>query len=193
MKLASHNSWTYLKPKTILQKLIAFTAKCQEVDIYKQYNKYNVRGFDLRIRLNDDNKVTICHNLVEYKNSSNILKSTLSYLNDKRDTNVRVMLECRNKIQDTQKQRDWFIKYCRHLEEAYPNIRFYGGTITGESTILYNFGHYVDVEGNYSSWPKKSNPLVGLYPYKYAKKHNKDIINKGSTHEYLMIDFANIQ
>lgn len=195
MKIASHNSWTYLKPKTLLQKAINFTAKCQEVNIIKQYTNYNVRCFDLRIRLNDDNKLVISHGLVEYKNSEQALKSTLLYLDSKKDVACRVMLECRTKKQDSKAQREWFIRYCKYLETTFTNIKFFGGKVTDDNTILYDFGNRVTLDGDYSSWPKKSNPLVALCPEKYAKKHNKEILAKNASNpaEYFMIDFVNIQ
>lgn len=192
MKLGSHNSWTYLSPKTLLQKAIKFTAKCQEVNIVQQYEQYNVRCFDLRIKLNSKNKMTISHGLVEYKNSEQALKATLYYLNTKKDVVCRVMLECRTKKQDTPKQREWFVRYCKHLEETYTNIKFFDGTITDTGIKLYDFNNKVQVLGNYSSWPKKSNPLVALYPYKYAKANNHKILLEAPEVDYFMIDFVNI-
>ena len=49
MKLASHNSLSYIKPKKWWEKLINFTSKCQSYDIETQY-EYGVRLFDIRIR-----------------------------------------------------------------------------------------------------------------------------------------------
>ena len=50
--LGSHNTMSYLTPRNWFYKLIAFTAKCQSKSIQEQYEKYDVRLFDLRFRFN---------------------------------------------------------------------------------------------------------------------------------------------
>ena len=53
MNIGTHNSLTYLTPKKWWQKLIKFTAKCQEVDYEKQY-ELGARVFDIRLWYDDD-------------------------------------------------------------------------------------------------------------------------------------------
>ena len=52
----SHNSWTYLKPRTLIGCIFRWAGRCQSHSIVEQYEKYGVRIFDLRIKL-DKNKI----------------------------------------------------------------------------------------------------------------------------------------
>ena len=81
MILGSHNSWSYLTPIKILHKLIAFTARCQRVDIKTQYEKYGVRCFDLRIRF-INNVPCVVHNFIVYCSLIDIVPD-LEYLDSK--------------------------------------------------------------------------------------------------------------
>lgn len=197
MEFMTHNSWTFMKPRTFAMKLINFTAQCQEVDIQTQYEKYNVRIFDLRIRLNNG-KPVIAHGLVEYKNSPAQIEKDLAYLNSKANTYCRVFLEIRTAVGDTQKQRDWFINYCKHLEDTYNNIKFCGGYPTYNTGIqYYKFKYSLPrTIGAHASWATK-NKLDDLYPRGYAKKHNKESVIKffqeGNPDTYLSLDFVNIR
>ena len=48
MKLTTHNTMSYQKPKQLWAKIIPFVARCQSVDYIKQY-KLGAIGFDLRL------------------------------------------------------------------------------------------------------------------------------------------------
>ena len=66
MVIGSHNSWSFLKPKYFLLRFLSFTCKCQSKPIYEQYEYYNVRAFDLRLRFDKYGQMIICHNLFDY-------------------------------------------------------------------------------------------------------------------------------
>lgn len=72
MKLASHNSLSFTKPRKWWEKLINFTAKCQSHDIQTQYID-GVRLFDIRLRrdwvscYSHDYDAIAAHGLIEYK------------------------------------------------------------------------------------------------------------------------------
>lgn len=181
----SHNSWTFLKPRTFFGKLFSFIARCQSKNIQEQYEKYNVRMFDLRIKLKD-NKPIIAHGIFEY--SIEDLEKDLAYLNTK-DVYIRVLLEVRNSFKDTDKQRAWFINYCKQLEEMYQNIKFCGGNPTYTAIQYFKFKNSIpSIEGNYASSNK--NIVDDLWPWLYAKRHNKDIENTDK--EFIALDFVEI-
>lgn len=197
MKVMSHNSWSFLTPKSLFQKLINFTAKCQAVSIQEQYEEYDVRIFDLRVKLDSDNKITIAHGLVSYKDSIRHIITDLAYLNNKPDVYVRVFLEIRFACKDTEYQRIWFTNYCRYLETNYPNIKFCGGYPTYNTTVpYYKFKHNLPATvANHASYTTK-NVLDDLWPWLYAKRHNKKAVEdyiKSGTDKYLSIDFVNIR
>lgn len=187
----SHNSWSFLKPRTFFGKLIKFTAKCQEVNIKEQYEKYNARMFDLRVRLDNSGKLTLCHGLVYYSPKS--LSEDLQYLNNKKDVMIRVLLDIRFPREDTDKQRIWFTKYCSELEQNYPSIKFCGGNPTYAGIIYYKFKNPLpSIESCYAS-EDNSSRIDDLWPKRFAKKNNKKSLAKGTTKEYIALDFVNIR
>lgn len=185
----SHNSWTYLSPKTFLGKVFSFLAKCQSKTIKEQYEQYQVRVFDLRIRLNNKKQPTIAHGIFEY--SIENLQYDLSFLNQKK-ASVRVLLEISSEYKDTEAQRNWFINYCKQLEEMYPNINFFGGRPAYCGIKYYKFKNENPTikSGNASSINK--NKLDDLWPWLYAKLNNKKILNQVITEDCLILDFVEI-
>lgn len=85
MKLASHNSLSFVKPKKWWEKLINFTSKCQSHDIQTQYTN-GVRLFDIRLRrdwiscYSREYDAIAAHGLVEYRDI--IIPDVLDYLNE---------------------------------------------------------------------------------------------------------------
>lgn len=188
MKLASHNSMTYLPPKKWYLYPFRFIARCQSKSIVEQYEHYNIRMFDLRIAFDKDGDPEFRHGLIAYKGD---VYKTLQYLNSKKDVSVRILLEKGNKLHEvlfTLALADW--------QREYPNIKFFGGVKkkTWEPIILLPEGP--TYEDKYSSC--NTNYTTGSiwddwFPWLYAKFNNKKNIKKGTDKEYLMIDFVNIQ
>lgn len=190
MKIMSHNSWTFLKPRTFLGRIFNFTAKCQSKDIQEQYEKYNVRCFDLRLKLDKYNKATLAHGLFEYKIDN--LKNDLEYLNSKGDVSIRVLLEVRNSSQDTEIQRNWFIKYCKELEDDFQNLRLFGGYPTYNGVLQYfkfKNGLIPSMDGQHASWTTKCK-IDDLWPWLYAKINNKKSYKRETDAEFLSLDFV---
>lgn len=193
MKLGAHNSFTYLKPRKWYTYPIKFTAQCQEVDIYEQYEKYGVRVFDLRIRKGSDGKVVLAHGLVEYKNSPEELSKALAYLDDKGDVMIRVLHEVRTFWQKSDEQVKWFVSYCATLEKTYERIAFFGGCDASSGEKLFIFKHATpSSDGFHASWETKCK-LDDLYPKLYAKKNNRKWYERGSDKEVMFLDFVNIK
>lgn len=190
MKLASHNSWSYLSPKKWWMKLLRFTARCQDVDIKTQYEKYGVRCFDLRLKFKNDAPV-IVHNIVEYDIDSVGLSKDLEWLNSKKDVYIRIILDIRNKKEYTLKQKTLFIDFCTNAEKNFPWIKFWCGEGISDKKVLYKFIYSPSCEEKYSSVcsPKW---IDDWYPRFYAWKNNKKLKEKGTDREFLMIDFVNL-
>ena len=187
-KIMSHNSWTFLKPIGFFAKIFNFTAKCQDKNIQEQYEKYGVRMFDLRIRLNKNNKPVIAHGLFEYDATN--LTSDLNYLNTKRDVTIRVLLELRD---GGDSQKEWFIKYCSQLWINYPNINFCGGYATcNNSKIYFKFTNpHPSCFGAHASCITK-NKLDDLWPKFFAFRNNWYYRKLDIEQEYLSLDFVNL-
>lgn len=63
--IASHDSFTYSKPKNFIYKLFTGIWRTQNVTLQKQYTNYKVRYFDIRI-YKDKDKWIICHGAVDF-------------------------------------------------------------------------------------------------------------------------------
>lgn len=75
----------------------------------------------------------------------------------------------------------------------YSNIKFCGGNPTYNGGIKYfKFKYNTPTsEGCHASWATKCK-LDDLWPWLYAKLHNKESRKKGTTKEYLSLDFIEI-
>ena len=67
MKLGSHNSLTYLKPKKWYMCFFRFVAQCQSKSYEEQFES-GIRMFDVRLRpsKNINDEPIIAHGLMEY-------------------------------------------------------------------------------------------------------------------------------
>lgn len=195
MILGSHNSWSYLKPKKLWMKALAFTAKCQEKNIVEQYDNYGVRCFDLRIRF-DGRTPHIVHNDFDYGRLNDI-KKNLQWLNDKGDVWIRILHDVRKEKDHTPASIENFKQLCESLKKDYLNIKFWcGRNLVGKWEQDYDFGPEPKCTELYASvCPPKI--VDDWYPHRYAKKNNKNIYkNIAPTlgeNEILLIDFVNIK
>lgn len=141
MNIGTHNSLTYLTPKKWWQKLIKFTAKCQEVNYEKQY-ELGARVFDVRLWYDDDMKMEIRHGRISYKIGYTILFRMLDFLEEKGDCYVRIICEedsfAKNDPIAIDKEK-CFIDDCKYIELLYNNIKFFGGNRKYDWKVLYNF------------------------------------------------------
>lgn len=190
MKLASHNSLTYLPCKKWYMIPFNFVAKCQRVSLERQYVKYGIRMFDFRVAFNKDSVPYICHGLMDYKGN---IYDFLEYLNKHKDTRVRIILEKEN----NKNSEELFVKFCKALEQSYPNIRFFGGIKKKGWKQLYKFKYNPKYDDKYAS-NNTANKTTGiiiddLYPYIYARLNNKKNIKKGTDKSWLFIDFIDIR
>ena len=187
MILASHNTMTYLPPTKWWMKIFNFMSKCQKVSIEDQYDLYGVRVFDLRISYDKKGIPKFRHGLTTYKGN---VEAVLSYLNSKPDVQVRLLLE--KSINKSDGQELLFIKDCIKWEKLYSNIQFFAGNRKCDWYKLYGFpDKEKDIEHLYSSM--QGNKLDDLFPYYYAKKHNKNNLNKTWDKSILMMDFVDIK
>lgn len=168
-------------------------AKCQDVNIIKQYDKYNVKCFDLRIRFDKNYNLIVAHNLAEYKITLKELEYYFRLFNYWEDCYVRVLLETRNKKQYYSNNNiELFKKHCEEWENKYPNIKFWCGRNLYNWKIDYKFKYSPSCEEKYSS-VCKPKLIDDWYPRIFAKKNNKKIKKEGTTKDILLIDFINYE
>lgn len=200
MKLASHNTFTFLTPRTWWMRLLAFTARCQRVNFDKQLD-CGAQMFDVRVRFKGSGVPIICHGLIEYQEYLPVTDSLL-YLNYccKRDDihyYCRMVLETKHP-DDFQLQS--FRALCKAYQDTFQDIVFFGGNDRSDWSCqhpVYDFGtpmpdideEHASTTALFSRFPR----LDDLWPWLYARLFNHRNIQTGTTHEWLMIDFVDIQ
>ena len=200
MKLASHNTFTFLTPRTWWMRLLAFTARCQRVNFDKQLD-CGAQMFDVRVRFKGSGVPIICHGLIEYQEYLPVTDSLL-YLNYccKRDDihyYCRIVLETKHP-DDFQLQS--FRALCKAYQDTFQDIVFFGGNDRSDWSCqhpVYDFGTPMpDIDEKHASttalFPRFPR-LDDLWPWLYARLFNHRNIQAGTTHEWLMIDFVDIQ
>ncbi len=208
MKLGSHNTMTYLRPKVFWQRLLPFIGRCQSVD-YKVQHSLGAVGYDLRLFWDDDGQLEYRHGFLRFPADN--IDEVLSYA----ETNniiVRVLLEVRsyNKvlIGNIDELRSRFKAYCSEIEKKYPSIIFFGGQESGSGEKLYTFktetsGLVIDeLHSSVTSLFKSNNKFLrmidDLFPIIYSLIKNEKNINsyrnnKEKENTYLYVDYVEIQ
>lgn len=189
-KLGTHNSMSYLKPLKWWHRPFHFMSKCQSVPINEQYEKYNARYFDFRVRQDNDGQWYFAHGQTLFFEHGVNINAVCEYLNTKSDVVVRLVLE---ELKRNATKEANFIALCDILHNTYENITFVGFNTKADWSSLYSYEnqpHYSCYEACSST---TGNILDDWCPYFYAKKYNKDNYAQGTTKDYLVLDFINIR
>lgn len=204
-RIGSHNSLTYLPPKRWWMRPFAWMARCQRVDYARQYYDYNVSVFDLRVWFDKHGNIQVRHGRMQYDISRDEIFSFLSFLNDTYSCSLRVILE-----------EDWrayhlpysgmaemyFRKFCSYIQNHYDHIKFFGGNRKCDWRVLYKFKSENDVclDDKYSSttslFKSKKQWLAkidDLWPWVYARLHNKENFANADENKCLFVDFVDIR
>ena len=196
--IGSHNSFSYLPPKAWWMRLFGFMGKCQRVNIQDQYEKYDARLFDIRVRFDKKEKVYLCHGFANYGYWDTI-KEALEWLKTRPEkVSVRVMLETGK---PHEREEGLFYNFCHNLCMSYPEINFFGGMRKFDFKVIYRFENKPKLIDRYSSTTSlfKSNSkflriIDDWIPIYYAKKYNrKNMELYKDTKKYLFIDFVDIR
>lgn len=208
MKLGSHNTMTYLRPKVFWQRLLPFIGRCQSVD-YKVQHSLGAVGYDLRLFWGDDGKLEYRHGFLRFPADN--IDEVLSYA-ESNNIIVRVLLEVRsyNKplISNIDELRSMFKAYCSEIEEKYPSILFFGGQESGSGEKLYTFKNdtgnlaieelHSSVTSLFKSHNKFLRMIDDLFPIIYSLIKNEKNIrayqnNKDKENTYLYVDYVEVQ
>lgn len=173
-------------------RLIAFTARCQRVDIKKQY-ALGVRCFDLRVRFNRHGLGIVAHGMVEYCFTASKIYGDLSWLDSQGDCMVRVLLEVRSSRRYNKRNVTLFRQFCSRIEDSYTNIRFWCGRNLYNWQRDYTFkGDEPTCQETYGSVVPGKKWLYGWWPWLYARTHNRKIRERGTDKDILLIDYVDI-
>lgn len=188
MKLASHNSWSYLPPMKWWMRPFAFAAKCQSKTIREQYEA-GARLFDLRVRFDKCGRTILAHGLIEYDASG--LEDDLRWLNNQLDAViVQVVLELSR--YDRSQEAD-FISWCKSVRRKYKNIYFAGYYRKFDWKPLLHCMVNPSIAGKFASAPsdKWYSKLNDLWPWLWAKMNNREVLDAYKDYDgWVMMDFV---
>ena len=203
MILASHNSWSYAKPKYWYMYPFRFMAKCQSKNIREQWNS-GVRMYDLRVFFDETGNLLIRHGLMSFNISPQELYKNLEFLNEKANMGytviIRVILEQNHKNKKQKLMEYYFRNFCISIEGLYTHVFFIEGVRKFDWQTIYSFNMPVTpvIEHKYSSttamfgggnskWYAKFDDF---WPWLYAFIHNDYNFAKYIDNScYLMLDF----
>lgn len=173
---SSHNTMTYRKPLQWWLRPLAFTARCQS----RPYQDQDAEAWDLRIFFTPKHGIQFRHGFFAY--DAHDFLQVLGYAND-HHKHVRFLLENRSFLNEEVEKygyRQRFRDLCEIVHHTFPNVRFYGGKDLYTGDVLYDF-HYLPKEMDlYSS--KSRFKIAGLWPWLWAKLHNKENLKELSSH-----------
>ena len=189
--LGSHNSWSYLQPKRWWMRPFRFMARCQRVDIRKQY-EMGVRCFDLRLLFDEWDGMEIAHGRMRYKYTPEQLACDLRWLHMKGDCYVRLIHEVRSRSRHTYYAIESFKDVCKRWGKNYPNIHWWCGRNLYNWEKDYDFGPEPSCEERHAS-VSKPRLVDDWWPWLYARMHNDAIRMVGTDKEILLIDYVDIK
>ena len=194
MKLASHNSWSYLPVRKWWMRPLNFIAKCQAFSIITQYYS-GVRMFDLRVRWCEDKGIfVLAHGIVTYDGE---YKYDLLWLDQsayKTDNPIYIRVLLEDSGRENFSVDAEFAMLCHRLQKEFKNLSFIGGWPARKRwrQKLFDFGteepsideQHVSVSGKWwqfvpERWAKKNNERVRII------KEEVEIIKS----DFLMLDF----
>lgn len=216
LRYASHNTFTYHKPKFWLLNLFRPFAVCQTKNLHDQIVQ-GVDTIDLRLLISKTGRVYISHGLYVIKPSlSEIVKEIKNTVEKfvKNKFYIRVLLEntCYDKYQEK-----IFIETCNYLKVVflpYKNIRLFGGTTKDLQTKIYTFTDdyktpiYSEVhasvgfgpwkeEQKFSKWTRFVNKMLSITPYlwelynrKRKRQMFKDLCSESNRENNIFVDFV---
>lgn len=203
MILGSHNTMSYQPIRQWWAKIISFAGRCQSVNLYDQFHKYNCRLFDFRVRYTKTGDLVFAHGLFEFHGHVHTYLKELNQYASEIDEPVycRIILESNSKMKDQDLQEEHFVYFCEKLEKDYPDIIFFGGERKYDWKKVYYFTSPDPVlDDKYSSTTELFGGKHGslrakiddIWPWLYAKLYNKKNKQKGTDKDCLFIDFVNI-
>lgn len=196
MVVGSHNSWSYSRARRWWLRPFQFVARCQRVDVRRQYVDHGVRCFDLRIRFGEDGDMEVAHGWMVYDVGGADVERDLEWFNQTGDCFVRVVHEVRTDRQHTQQSVKLFQRWCREAVERWPGIEFWCGRNLATWEKDYEFGNAPTCWEMYSS-VCKPKWIDDWWPWLFARLNNKKILATIDTHEpmadILLIDYVDIR
>lgn len=195
--LASHNSFSFLKPLHWYDRITIPWSKCQNLTIEQQLLD-GVRLFDLRIAFEGD-KIYVVHNHIKYALYEDI-KKYLDFLQDcvlkGNEIYIRIGLDMRKKPKNETEVVQKFMIFLEEFKQTYFRLKI-AGAIT-----FWNWDYIISspieiIEKHFSVQPRTlKETILGIkhYAFKhnpyFKKEHYYDLHNHWN--KALMLDYTQV-
>lgn len=179
--IATHDSYTYQKPKNILLNLFSIFWKCQKKDIKEQY-ELGARVFDIRVCKNNKDIWGTAHGIAHFKQSFNTLLDICKYFKENfKGSIIRIYLE--DDVQDNNNLKEEFLQEADEAYSKYEDIIWEIGTHHPWVTYYRNKNFHPEIKEYYChlfNWNTDQSIKYNLKNFDwsswclplYAKKHN---------------------
>lgn len=187
VRLGTHNSLSYLRPRQWWLRPFAWMARCQSLTIEEQWEA-GVRYFDIRVKF-DKNKVAKSgHGLMTYDvRVDHILWLIEDYAISSREKAV-VRLFHENKRRKPTEDREAFRAFCRYAVAFHgDHIRFVEGGCRHDYVEM--IADKVPMRVCYAEYFKQR--LCIPWPKRWAKRNNHRMHRGDNADEWSVYDFIN--
>lgn len=163
---------TFNKPKHWYEYLLLPISRCQygNINLSKLYNK-GVRCFDIRIRVDDEDNIILCHGICDFKGNVYDVLDEINSFDDK--CYVRIFPDGF----DWETFKEEFIKFCEDIKIKYPLLIFFCAD-TGGYRINYSGFNYTPTLNQYVGSIADARWYEKIIPWFYAKRMNKKNLEK---------------
>lgn len=174
---ASHNTFSYYKPKQWYLRPFAFVAKCQSKSLAEQVNE-GIKVFDLRLRQDKDGEWVIAHNAFVYVKGFDTIIDILQWLDiaarySDKSIYVRVLHEVRNEKQACYNSTIDFWQLCKQIKCECPHIRFFGGQRVFDWVQEYHFPEENNIDYIELHASRRWSKWLHWWPWLYAWLYNE--------------------
>lgn len=188
-KIGSHDTMTYLPPKYWWLKPFHFMAKCQTKTIQEQYEA-GVRMFDMRIKFNEKEwKWEFAHGYMVFKCDD--IEEVFDWLDKQNGSQVyiRLLLEYNRPVKNIDDISELFKWYSILLCNKFLNLEFFEFRRKYDWKQLNSFEGMAEPDIHQATSSTTGNILDDWFPALFAKTFNKNILEQGTTHDWLLMDF----
>ncbi len=194
--IGSHNSLSYMRPRQWWLRPLAWTARCQSMDLIQQWNA-GVRFFDIRAKYRDGCWIS-GHGMMDYNVEITYAIGWLEWTANDQDEKcvVRVMLEDSGGVHsDTA-----FANLVYEWQCMFPHITFVGGYRKNPFEVIAKVEsvpelHCYQFFQDYGAktWWQKLKGLRFPWPRYWAKKKNAGYWQGVNGEVYTIMDFVEIR
>lgn len=174
----SHNSLTYLKPKTFFMKLFGFKYMCQTKSLEKQI-KEGIHAFDINVRFDDNHNVVVTNGKWESEDSytcddfiSKILDTIKIHRIDDEDILININLDT---IKESYFQEMDFIKFINmFIDKTDKHVYIIGGKrVFDDEQVITRLRNPKTIVTPVASVDKRTRFYEKWFPKLFAYRMNK--------------------